>query len=332
MPEPTANPFEFNPEYDAEFDAPIEQEAKPQEVAAKPAGVVAPSPAATGTEAPKHNPMTLHFAKEFGFDDAEIAELTPKELDTAVRLAHKTMLKTSQEFRRNEDRTKPPEPAPVVAPPPPKPEEDDLAEFGDEVAPRVLEAIRKGRTADKKRIEELQAKVDAVEGERQAAHRERLFDAVDAEFAKMPAALKKLIGEGGRADIADQPLAHAVRKHILAMAEADRTEGETFAQKMHKAAKALVPAGAEEELPIADEIPEPAPAKPAPAKTPDGRFASKPVAEREAEWKQAGAAKPTQREAPLPKGERRAMATAKKIMLAAGMLDEADVPADAFPG
>src|SRR5688572_7871828 len=105
MPTETG-PFDFDASYDDEFDAPIEpvEVAAPQ--AAEAVAVVKdePKPAAVGKEAPRHNATTLHFAKEFGISDEEIAEATPAELDKAVRLAHKAMLKNSKQFSRNEEK------------------------------------------------------------------------------------------------------------------------------------------------------------------------------------------------------------------------------------
>lgn len=334
MPEPGSNPFEFDAEYDASLDAPIEKEL-PQEGAAKKAGEVDPKPSATGKEARSaHHPISLRFAKDFGFTDDEINELSPEALDAAVRIEHRRMLKTSQEFRRNEER-KPQEVAP-----PPKPEEkpaepDEYAEFAEEVAPQVLAAIKKGREADKKVIESLRAKVDEFEGEKRQQAMTKFFDAVDAEFGKMPAAVKAVIGSEGRDKL--NRVHHAVRKEILALADADATEGRSWQDKLKYAAREVVGAEAfaakdEAEVSLADEYGTATPAKPVPAKGPDGRFATKPREEREAEWKTGGSAKPTQRESPLPKGERRAMETARKIMLSKGFLDEADMPADAFPG
>lgn len=335
MPE-VKNDFEFDTSFDAEVDAEPEVPVTP---AKKPALVGAgnlPQDAEKGgKDAPQHNPMTLHFAKEFGFSEAEIADLSPKELDAAVRAAHRTLLKTSADFRRNEIKgnggDKPPAPPSetrVEPAPAPKPEEDEYDEFKEDLHPRVIEAIKKGREKDKKVIEDLQKKVDAAEGARAQSTREQIFDAVDAEFAKMPAAVKALIGEGTRREIEDGSLQHTIRKHILKAAEQDQTPGLDFAQKMHKAARALAPGAAAEAEP--EEAPEPTPKPTPPKDTATGKFSKLPQKEREEAWSKAGAAKPTNRESPLPKGERLAMQTARKIMVERGMLDEMDAPDGAF--
>lgn len=340
MPE---SPYNINTEYEPEFDAVTE--AVPVVKPATPAKL--PQEAAErGTEAPAHNPMSLRFAKEFDFTDDEIKGMTPKELDAAVTAAHRVWLKTSRDLSRNaiveRGGDKPAAPAAPVAPPSEtkvetKAEEDEYAEFGD-LHPQVIAAIKKGRDKDKAVIEGLQKKVEEADSIRQAQYREQVFDAVDAEFAKMPAEVKNLIGEGNRRELEAGSLQHAVRKHILDTAEKDTDATLTFAQKMHKAAKALVPGVAvakvlpaevgDENLPIAEEIPV---VKKAPPKdTATGRFTSKSQEEREVAWEKGGTAIPTHRESPLPKGEKKALETARRIMQAKGLLSDEDMPDGAF--
>lgn len=332
--------YDFDASADDELDLPataVEVKSAPSEPRKKaqeePATATVDAKA-RGKEAPQHNPMSLRFAKEFDFTDEEIAEMTPRELDIAVQSAHKQWLRHSKELSRNAEKPKPPAEVEVSPPTPakvePAAEPDEYAEFEEELHPSVLKAIKKGRESDKKVIEALQKQVEEMHGQRQVEAREQVYNQVDAEFAKMPAAVKALIGDGGRNEIEDGSLQHTVRVHILKAAEKDQTPGISFAQKMHKAAKALVP-GSETAAETTVEEPAPAPAKkPAQPKAPDGRFASKPVEEREEAWKKSGTAKPTQRESPLPSGEQKAMQTARKLMLERGLLSEDDMPSDSF--
>lgn len=352
MPEKSA--FDFDAGFDKDFDIEVTvagDKAKIKEApVSSPAPVVGerqeahPQGTAGGKEAQRHTATSLYFAKELtDLTDEEIAELTPKELDTAVRVAHRAMLRQSSEFTRNQikqgDGPKPAPPAEAVKPEVPAEEEDEFAEFRDALAPQVIEAIKKARGKDKQLIETLQKRLDEGDQKEQARAREQVFDAIDAEFAKMPAAVKALIGEGGRSDIEKDSLQHTLRVHIIQQAEKDKTPNLSFAQKMQKAASALsVVAPGQAKAELSEEYGEEVEAAPAPAAKPapvkdeaTGRFAARPQAEREAAWKEAGTAKPTQRTSPEPKGERKAMQTARKIMMERGMLDEADMPADAFP-
>lgn len=338
------NAYDFDASFDAELDTLPEAPAKP--AVAAPASATPPQEGAgRGTEAPAHNPMSVRFAKEYDFADAEIAEMSPRELDIAVRAAHTAWLKSTKQINRNEIKAgdQPNPAAPVSSEPTtvakPAVPEDEYAEFENDLHPKVIEAIKKGRESDKQRIEALQAKVDAAEGRQVQQQREALFDAVDAEFAKMPAGVKKLIGEGTRREIDDGSPEHDMRRVILKLADKDATPGLTFAQKMHKAALQFAPAAPaaveendEDEPPTIPIRARAAPPKPPVAKDPaTGRFREKPAEEREAAWKENGTARPTNRESPLPKGEQRAMQTARKIMLARGMLDEQDMPEGSFP-
>lgn len=334
MPAPT---YDFDATLDDEIDAPLVPQIKPAE---KPAPKTPQEAEERGKDAPPaHARLTLQFAKEYDISDEEVAEMSVPELERAVQIAHRNWLKHSKDLSRNvsiQDAAKSQAPAPVeVAPEVPAEEEDEYAEFADDLHPKVIAAIKKGRDKDKKVIEGLQKKIDEAEGRQQAMYREQVYDAVDAEFAKMSPAVKKLIGEGDRQDIADGSLQQTIRRHILTSAEADKTAGLTFAEKMHKAAKALAPSAQGDDEPPEEEEPVVVPirpAKPAPAQDPaTGQFAKRAPADREAAWKAGGTAKPTQRESPLPTGERKAMETARKYMLAAGMLDESDLPANSFP-
>lgn len=320
---------DFDPEVDAE-DAPPAKVAKP---AAKPTQD-APDAGKGGTDAPKHTYLSVSLAKDFGFTDAEIAELSPKELDTAVRAAHKAMLRTSQDFRRNEPREPAPAPAPSETKVEPEAEKDPLDDLG-EFDEKLVGAIKKSRERDRAEIDKLRKELDGSKANQEAAARESVYDAVDAEFAKMPKAVKALIGEGGRRAIANGSFEHSNRVAILKAAEADASDV-PFEQKMHKAAGAIATklraalGVTEDEPDLGDEY-EAAPAKAAPAKGADGRFAKLPKEEREAAWKEAPVAKPTSRESPLPKGEKKAMATARQFMLSRGMLNEDDMPDGSFP-
>lgn len=337
MPKPEEI-YDFESDFDPEVDAePVPSVAPDKKTAARLAAGASPektSQDATirGKDAPQHTALSVSFAKDFGFTDAEIAELSPKELDTAVRAAHKAMLRTSQDFRRNEPR----EPTPAVSETKAEPESekdplDDLGEFDE----KLVGAIKKSRERDRAEIDKLRKELDGSKANQEAAARESVYDAVDAEFAKMPKAVKALIGEGDRKAIANGSFEHSNRVSILKAAEAD-TSDVPFEQKMHKAAGAIATklraalGVTEDEPDLGDEY-EAAPAKAAPAKGADGRFAKLPKEEREAAWKEAPVAKPTSRESPLPKGEKKAMATARQFMLSRGMLNEDDMPDGSFP-
>lgn len=345
MPKPE-DIYDFESDFDPEVDAePVPTVAPDKKTAARLAAGVPPGSKPTaeptgldlshdaakrGKDAPQHTPLSVSFAKDFGFTDAEIAELNPKELDTAVRLAHKQMLRTSQEFRRNE----PAAPAPSETKVEPEAEKDPLDDLG-EFDEKLVGAIKKSRERDRAEIDNLRKELDDSKANQEAAARESVYDAVDAEFAKMPKAVKALIGEGGRKAIANGSFEHSNRVSILKAAEAD-TSDVPFEQKMHKAAGAIATklraalGVTEDEPDLGDEY-EAAPAKPAPAKGADGRFAKLPKEDREAAWKEAPVAKPTSRESPLPKGDKKAMATVRQFMLSSGMLNEDDMPDGSFP-
>lgn len=333
MPKPE-DVYDFESDYDPEVDAePVAQVEGKKAAPASPEKPVQDAPV-RGKDAPQHTALSVSFAKDFGFTDAEIAELSPKELDTAVRLAHKQMLRSSQEFRRNEPVTPVPVPAPSETKAEPEVEKDPLDDLG-EFDEKLVGAIKKSRERDRAEIDKLRKELDGSKANQEAAARESVYDAVDAEFAKMPKAVKALIGEGGRKAIANGSFEHSNRVSILKAAEAD-TSDVPFEQKMHKAAGAIATklraalGVTEDEPDLGDEY-EAAPAKPAPAKGADGRFAKLPKEDREAAWKEAPVAKPTSRESPLPKGDKKAMATVRRFMLSSGMLNEDDMPDGSFP-
>lgn len=337
MPKPE-DQYDFESDFDPEVDAEPAPDVKPaSKPTAEPTGLdLSQDAAKRGTDAPKHTAQSVSFAKDFGFTNAEIAELSPKELDTAIRAAHKAMLRMSQDFRRNEPREPAPAPAPSETKAEPEAEKDPLDDLG-EFDEKLVGAIKKSRERDRAEIDKLRKELDGSKANQEAAARESVYDAVDAEFAKMPKAVKALIGEGGRKAIANGSFEHSNRVAILKAAEAD-TSDVPFEQKMHKAAGAIATKlraalGVKDDEPetdLGDEY-EAAPAKPAPAKGADGRFAKLPKEDREAAWKEAPVAKPTSRESPLPKGEKKAMATARQFMLSRGMLNEDDVPDGSFP-
>lgn len=329
-------PFDFTTAgYDDEIDAVPELTlpdlTRPQPPA-KPAPVQA-AEAPKATDGPKHNPMTLSFAKQFGYSDQDIAALTPAELDAEVRGAHRQMLQNSREFHRNERAAQPapkpaasPQPSPPMVEPAPAepPEEEDELDFLDDRLKGRLKAQQQTIDGLAKELKE----------SREAATRqqyEAFYDQVDAEFAKMPDAVQAVIGKGTRHEIENDSIQHIVRKKLIEQAAKDNSPGLSFGQKLQKAAQALAPSAA----PAPEIAPPPAPAvqpaaKPVPPKAADGRFTSKPKEERETAWKEGGSAKPTHRDDPEPPGETKAVRSARKWMLDNGFLDEADAPEGTF--
>lgn len=334
MPKPE-DQYDFESDFDPEVDAePAPSETKVAKPAAQPTQDASDA-GKGGKDAPKHTALSVSFAKDFGYTDAEIAAMTPGELDAAVRAAHKAMLRTSQDFRRNEPR----EPAPAAAPAPsetkaePEADKDPLDDLG-EFDEKLVGAIKKSRERDRAEIDKLRKELDGSKASQEAAARESVYNAVDAEFAKMPKAVKALIGEGDRNSIENGSFEHSNRKAILKAAEAD-TAAIPFEQKMHKAAlalagklKAALGVPDEPEADLGDEY-EAAPK--VQTKDASGKFAKLPKEDREAAWKEAPVAKPTSRESPLPKGEKKAMQTARRVMLSMGVLNEDDMPEGSFP-
>lgn len=372
MPDTKENVYDFDASYDPELDgqpaAPEQKQGDAESLTAKPGAT--PGGNASPADAPKHNAMSLRLARDFGWTEEEINSYQPGELDAAVRAYHKALITTSRDFSRNERagerNQQPAQPAPQgqgdvshairgqEAPKPAAEEEPDDPEWEDLAEP-VKKSLRKQRDT----IKALEKQVREGNEREQARQREAYFDALDQQFtkiAKESPELAGIIGAGTRHELEEGSIQEWARLRILKEANADQTPNLTFAQKMAKAARGIkwgiapaapapVPVseqygasapggGVAAQAPAGETPPAPAaPARKVPPKNPvDGRFESLPAEEREAAWQKGGTAPPTSRESGLPPGEKKAMQTARRLMLQHGLLDEDDLAPDSFLG
>lgn len=150
--------------------------ASPEPVV-EPAPKTTPEPAATA-----HDPWLVHQAKELAISEAEIAVMTPAELQRSVVLLARQQARIAQELAK----PKPAEPTP----PPPEPEWDLPAAVKEklaEVNPEVYEAIKLATKASADETKKLREELAKVQQESQ----------VQAHRTEVLTELSKAVGAGG---------------------------------------------------------------------------------------------------------------------------------------
>lgn len=278
----------------------------PPKAEPKPAAPVAPAK-------PQHNARTLMLAAELGIPQSQIDAATPERLDYAVDLmAQQALARAKQQNYRQ------PEPAARQAEPPPPPEpEVDLGLADEELDPRFSGALKNLFKQQQKEIQELKAKLGAVEQHYQTQARETVFATADRFFGNQPT----VFGQGTvRQIVKGSP--EAVRRSAVFNA-ATQIQGDIpFEQKLEQASTALFGTTA----PAAPVQPAPTPDRP---RDSNGRYLSA----EERRWMESGLATPTHRSGGGEvKGERLAVANLAKRLTSLGVnpngvvQEEVDLP------
>jgi hypothetical protein len=280
--------------------------AKPAEASAAPAAPAAPEPK------PQHSPELIELAHDWGFTDAELADMTP----AAVRASIKTMkrnrealraqgassaqleavIRQAQERFRVEQPDKPAAPAPEELGIDWGKDKDGRAlseaDFGGEITHVIKGLVR--------RIKDLEGKLEGKIGElaqrQEASAAMTSAEKLDAAFAALPAKYHVLFGTKAADEMTDDEKAGEMQRRLLVLKAANVNVKQVPARVgalIQKAADTIFgPLLKEEPAPTPQPSTSPAPKTPTPE-----------------EWASAGLAAPTQRSgASEPKGKELAIA------------------------
>lgn len=267
------------------------------------------APAAEPTT-PAHPIRLVRLAQELGLADEVINNYSTDHLDELVFQLHRQALRLAREHTRQEtvqksgDRTWSADgPAPVTAPP--AKEEVSLGIEEDKYDPDLLGVIKK----QAKRLADLEAR---LEGDSRAKANESLAETIDRVFVKHESVLGK--GKGKELDPGSRDWHR--RMAVLGIVDRDTSKSPIEA-KIDRAVKLLYGEEGTAERAGSDA---------------GGERISKSLKERQAQWEQGSLARPTHREGSAePKGEKKAIQTAARIMKDRGMYDDEGMPEDAFP-
>lgn len=223
----------------------------------------------------KHSKATIRLAAELGIPAHEIEALDPDVADERVYQLTRSRL------------TSPASPPPPPAPEPKEEEYDlgiDESEY-DEGLVKALKSMGKKFLSENKA---LKAEIEKMNAEKAQQSQSQAVNAIDDAFAK--AGMDSFFGKGGRLALADDSFELMRRQTVLSSLQKKPINDMTLADAIKTRAKELFGVEPQQE--------KPAGAKQAPPSyTPE-------------QWAAGGVAKPTDREAPEPKGPNRA---AKKL-------------------
>lgn len=309
--------------YDVTADAPVE--ARP---AAVPKGEErsAPVPPAPST----HSKRTLRMAEDLGLSKDLIERTAPDVLDDLVYDLNRQQLALSREHQTQQalqNRGDPKIPVPGKPPPAtgvePSPEDIsiDLGIDEEPFDPDLIGAIKRAVALPMKEIAALKASLAEVTGREQLRQQESMAERLDRHFATHA----EILGTARGREMKDDSAEYAKRIAILGIVDRDGSS-RTLEQKIDAAVAQLF--GTQ---------PAPAVAQQTPPRNPEtGQFTRENRVTQETpaqqRWQEAALRRPTQRQGGAePPGEKKALATAARIMKEQGLIgDDGETPENGF--
>lgn len=184
---------------------------KPAAAAAPAGGAASPPPPPAPAPKPQHDPALVSIARDLGFDDAEIATLTPAELSRDVNRAWKYRQQAAASAAR---------PAPASPPPPPAPPKPtisealgvNLDEYPDDFR-QVITAVYEKATAP---VAELRSKLDEYEHREKTRHVSTVHEAIDEAFEALAAEYDR-VGKGTVREVGEEE--RFLRRQIVLAAQ-----------------------------------------------------------------------------------------------------------------
>lgn len=279
-----------------------------------------PSPATSAAPAarPKHSRITLRQATDLGVPQELVDSSTPEQLDEYVYLLNRQRLEFSLERDRLGAADRPaggkkePGRAPAPAATPEEGEGDiDLGLDEEQYDPGLISAIKKVAGTLRQENRQLRQQVEALVTSERARVTETQNQTIDRLFRELGPTHEATFGRGSRLEVGAASPEFSRRMAVLALVER-MTEG-TLPERFQRAVTTLFGDGKAV----------------APAAAPAVPAAQPGLAER---WAQGGTARPTHRTTAEPPGERKAVATAGRIMRENGLISDGDLSEDDFPG
>lgn len=250
----------------------------------------------------KHSSRLIRMAQDLGISEEEIQKTPSDQLDEVVYHLNKQALELAREQSRERSILGATERnaagAPRMDPPfPPAPETEtdpfDVWAKDAGLYPELLGELQRMRS-DLKELKALKGEFGEIRNHHRARMQETLTEQLDRAFARHEA----ILGKGTRAQIKDGSPEHLKRMAVLGLVEKDTSKA-PLQDKIDKVVKALYGSAAPQ-APV-DDI----------------------LAQRREQWNGAGLAMPTNRSGGTePKGDKKAMATAHRMMKEQGLLDE----------
>lgn len=291
----------------------------PQPVAAPaPVAEVAPDPRPRNPDgtfarpAPVHPQYLKDQALEFGFSEADLAEMPTDALHRTVL----QMAKNRLAFRSQQDTARTVQgDGPRVDPPPqPEPAPDDLGLDESQYDPGLVGILKK-QAKELAELRKVKGVVDSLNERETKRETSRAGDLLDSHFEALGPEYERIFGAGPAGELAD---ADAMKRRIFVLQEAGVNLSNVTPKSLAKikavAEKIYMP-------PEAAKAPDPyAPAEKAPAAN-----GAKPRVSPE-DWAKASLAKPTQRSgASEPKGEALAKANLAQRFREEDRVGDADI-------
>lgn len=319
MAETTSEQFEL--QYD-----PIERSAS---------SAAEPSPAAPPPPQPKHSAYLVRMAREFGASDEQIDAASDEQLHGFIEHNQREALRLAREYQaserimRQQDRPLPesrPEPEPDEYDPKwSEGEYDPIVKKGIEWASQAQKKWRDHKVEEKlKRLEELEERLNKREQADQQEKLNKYYDQLDSLFASRP----DIFSKHTRHTVGQDANELEKRRAIVNSVTAKLQEPGSVEEKFNRVVNAIYGAKREPE-PAYGEMPAGAPApRTGPPRAANGRFTRQQLEE---EWGEAGLHQPTNYEpGPEPRGEKKAIKTAARMLREQGLVDEQDLTADHF--
>ena len=294
---------DHNPEYDevpAGEAEPAPASTQPSEPAGEPERPRGPDGRFLPADAApliKHPSSLIKMALDLGLSDDEIAGTSGDQLSQVVYHLNKQAMKLAGEYSQERalstatdrvagDRTVRTDPAV-----PPAPEQDEFDAWATQAGlyPELLSELQRLRS-EVKELKTLKGEFNDIKTHHQAQQRETLTEQLDRAFSRH----ENVLGKGRRSEIKDGSPEHLKRMAVLGLVEKDSTKA-PLQDKIDRVVKALY---GEPQVPDV-------------------------LQQRREMYNGAGLAQPTQRLGGTePKGDKKAMATAHRMMKEQGLLDE----------
>lgn len=271
----------------------------------KPAPTPSPKPTA------QHSAVVLSLANEYGFTDAEIAELDPAALERVVLATH----------RRENARAR--SKAPAVAPPAPAPEPEPELDWGEveEIDDAGVKKKRKVSADDydpglakiiKDLAKENRALKKAVEEDRTTRTRQAVFEKIDDAIAALDD--EETYGAGGGSDLDNESDEFVRRIALINASRVDWSKNPSASAVKSAFKKAHAVLRGKKAAADAEERPNPY------AAATNGHIKPTKKGPTPEEWAEAGLARPTARASkPAPKSEDAAKAATRAALIERGL-------------
>jgi hypothetical protein len=348
-PKDLVSEYDFGPEETEldEFDLPPTKatEAKPETPRGsggqEKSGESAPTPAA-----PRHSPIVLQLAEEYGLEGDDL-NVPPEQLERTVRLIHRRELarqKSIADYASRDQAASPgadshppagPAPAGGQSLPAQRVEKEDdllapLAKYNDLVHEDVIGLFRDVVAPLVKKVRDLEGGVSTLAkietGRREVSIREQ----IDQGFGSLGEAFQGVFGQGAYDDM-DKESMEFQRRHFVVQSLQQKPGTGPLKAQIARRARELFGAGVPATTAGAPQSAEENPPRPAASRPKDpatGRFLSDEEAEAKAKeeaWVRGGLQRPTHREpTDLPKGPKRAKIAVAGYLKQHGLNGDAD--------